>query len=406
MCKTKSRTDATDPRATTVSRRRPSLSSSASATSAATRSGAVTGTSSGLFSSSSSSSLVSLSNLRSSLPQNPLLYSPSEISSATNNFRSDRLPSSSSAWRCNLRGRDVVVFQRRIRRRIDVHRVLSSLCKSHHSSIADLLGVSLSGDYIYLVYEYIAGASLSDCLRHPKNPSYTPLSTWISRMQVATDLSDGLLYIHHNSGLGLRLIHNRLKSSSIMVSDSPSLHAKICHFGAAELTGELPDDQIGEIGPDPSPSMERSRSLKMKLQGTRGYMAPEVLTDGILSQKADVYAFGVVMLEILSGEEPLKYRLDGDSGGYERVSLVERAAEAVEGSGLRRWIDRRLRDSFPVEVAERMARVALECVHVEPGKRPEMERVAGVVSSLYLESKGWAEKMRVPTDFSVSMAGR
>lgn len=234
-------------------------------------------------------------------------------------------------------------------------------------------------------------------------------------MQVAADLADGLFYIHRNSGIGgdRGLIHNHLRSSSVIVAD-PSLHAKICHFGAAELTGELPDDRIrdtGEIRPDPGPALARSGSKKMKMKGTRGYMAPEFLNAGIVSQKADVYAFGVVLLEILSGEEPLKYRFDEMKGEYERVSLIERAAEAVEAAaedarGLRRWIDRRLRDSFPIDVAERMTRVALDCVQEEPEKRPDMEAVAGVVSMLYLESKGWAEKMRVPTDFSVSMAPR
>ncbi|XXG84848.1 hypothetical protein AAC387_Pa11g0066 [Persea americana] len=404
MCKTKTRTDAADPRKTiSATRNRPSLSPSTSRSAAATASS--------LFSSSSTSSasVVSLSTLRSSLPENPL-YSFSEISSATNNFRSNRLSSSSSAFRCSLRGRQVAVFQRRISRQLDLQRVLSSLCKCHHSSIADLIGASLSGGNIYLVYEFIAGASLSACLRHPQNPAYTVLSTWISRVQVAADLADGLLYIHRNSGIGgdRGLIHNHLKSSSVIVAD-PSLNAKICYFGAAELTGELPDDRIrdsGEIRPDPGPALARSGSLKMKVKGKRGYMAPELLTAGTLSQKADVYAFGVVLLEILSGEEPLKYRFDEMRGEYERVSLIERAAEAEEERGLRRWIDRRLRDSFPIDVAERMTRVALECVQEEPEKRPDMEAVAGVVSRLYLESKGWAEKMRVPTDFSVSMAPR
>lgn len=407
MCKTKTRTDAAEPRKTiSATRNRPSLSPSTSRSAAAT--------SSSLFSSSSTSSasVVSLSTLRSSLPKNPL-YSFSEISSATNSFRSNRL--SSSSFRCSLRGRQVAVFQRRISRQLDLQRVLSSLCKCHHSSIADLLGASLSGDYIYLVYEFITGASLSACLRHPQNPAYTVLSTWMSRMQVAADLADGLFYIHRNSGIGgdRGLIHNHLRSSSVIVAD-PSLHAKICHFGAAELTGELPDDRIrdtGEIRPDPGPALARSGSKKMKMKGTRGYMAPEFLNAGIVSQKADVYAFGVVLLEILSGEEPLKYRFDEMKGEYERVSLIERAAEAVEAAaedarGLRRWIDRRLRDSFPIDVAERMTRVALDCVQEEPEKRPDMEAVAGVVSMVYLESKVWAEKMRVPTDFSVSMAPR
>lgn len=146
----------------------------------------------------------------------------------------------------------------------------------------------------------------------------------------------------------------------------------------------------------------------MKLKGTIGYMAPEFSRAGIVSQKADVYAFGVVLLELLSGEEPTKHRYDKTQKSFVTTSVIESAREAIDaGEGrMRQWVDRRLRDSFPVDVAERLTRVALDCVHVEEDKRPDMERVAGKVSRMYLESQAWAEKMRIPTDFSVSMGPR
>ncbi|KAF6136409.1 hypothetical protein GIB67_025986 [Kingdonia uniflora] len=91
-----------------------------------------------------------------------------------------------------------------------------------------------------------------------------------------------------------------------------------------------------------------------------------------------------------------------------KVSLIETAAEAIEGEEgrIRRWVDGRLRDSYPVEVAEKMIRVGLDCVHVDPEKRPDMKRVAGKVSNLYLKSRKWAESMKVPTEFTVSLAPR
>lgn len=69
-------------------------------------------------------------------------------------------------------------------------------------------------------------------------------------------------------------------------------------------------------------------------------------------------------------------------------------------------MDRRLKDSFPVEVAEKLIRVALDCVHVDPDKRPDMQRVAGKISKLFLDSRVWCERVRVPTEFSVSFAPR
>ncbi|KAL6138260.1 hypothetical protein ACLB2K_063543 [Fragaria x ananassa] len=274
----------------------------------------------------------------------------SEISSSTNNFLSHRLSSASTStstsWGCTLRGKDAVVFQRKSRTPIDLpdlQQSLSLISRSHHTSLIKLLGASLSGSYVYLVYEFVDGANLADCLRNPNNPSFTVLSSWLSRLQIATDLAHGLDYIHRCSGLGSGLVHNHIKSSSIIVT-STTLNAKICHFGTAELTGE-------------------SRARSKKVEGTRGYMAPEFQLSGVVMQKFDVYAFGVVMLELMSGDEPLKYKMEAEEGGYKRMSLIEKAREAVKcGGGVRRWVDRRLKDSFPMEVAEKMVQVALECV--------------------------------------------
>ncbi|KAL6123891.1 hypothetical protein ACLB2K_076408 [Fragaria x ananassa] len=378
--------------------------------------------------SSTASSVASLKSLKSSLPENPMIYDTSEISSSTNNFLSHHLSSSSTStsWRCTLRGKDVVVFQRKSRTPIDLpdlQQSLSLISRSHHSSLIKLLGASLSGSYVYLVYEFVDGANLADCLRNPNNPSFTVLSTWLSRLQIATDLAHGLDYIHRCSGLGSGLVHNHIKSSSIIVT-STTLNAKICHFGTAELTGEsrarskkvegtrgymAPEFQlIGVICHFGTAELTgESRARSKKVEGTRGYMAPEFQLSGVVTQKCDVYAFGVVMLELMSGEEALKYKIEAEEGRYKRVSVIETAREAVKcGGGVRRWVDRRLNDSFPMEVAEKMVQVALECVEDDPERRPDMGWVAGLVSKLFLESQKWAERIGLPLDISVSLAPR
>ena len=211
-------------------------------------------------------------------------------------------------------------------------------------------------------------------------------------------------------------MHNRIKSSSILVMND-SLNAKICHFGTAQLCGEIAEATEKNSG---SPVLKRSGSAGMKIEGTRGYMAPEFQSTGLVTAKSDVYAFGVVILELLSGAEALKYIADEESCTYKRVSVIETAREAVEaeggggGGGVRSWIDRRMKDSYPVEVAEKMVRLGLECVEGDPDKRPDTGQVAGRISKLYLESKNWADRIGgptdssvcVPTDFSFSMAPR
>lgn len=220
-------------------------------------------------------------------------------------------------------------------------------------------------------------------------------------MQIASDLAHGLDYVHNFSGSGSGFVHNHIKSSSIVVAEE-NLAARICHFGTSELCGEV---VTGE--PSSSGELRRSGSRNVRLEGTRGYMAPEFQASGVATMKTDVYAFGVVVLELLSGDEAVRFEFGGD-GGYRKVSVVETAREAVEehGGGVRLWVDKRLRDSFPVEVAEKMIRVGLGCVEEDPNERPDMGRVSNEVSKLYLESKKWAEKMGTNIDFSVSLAPR
>ncbi|KAI9195972.1 hypothetical protein LWI28_019883 [Acer negundo] len=392
-------------------------------------------------SSASVSSRTSLSSLRNTISENPHIYSFSEIRSATNNFLLKKYSSSSTnCWRCNLRGRDVMIFQRKFRRKPETYNLrerLSVICRSHHNSIIKLLGASISDDYIYLVYESINGANLSDCLRNSKNPDFTVLSTWMSRIQIATDLAHGLDYIHNNTGLNLNLVHNHIKSSSIVVTE-PSFNAKICHFGTAQLCGETDDDdddhdherirqvssfkresEIAEIVEEedeqqPIPtSLTRSSSRKMQFEGVRGYMSPEFQATGVPTQKSDVYSLGVVMLELISGEEPLKYKLDKSRGEFARTSVIDAARSALdgweEGGGggrLRKFVDRRLKDSFPVDLAMKVTRVAMECVDEDPEKRPDMERVSRKISKLYLESKNWVDTMKIPAGISFSLGPR
>ncbi|XP_038707486.1 lysM domain receptor-like kinase 3 [Tripterygium wilfordii] len=442
MCKTKMAVEASDPnsarsRPSQTPRARPTPSSrtatktpkfTTSSSSDPSTSNYLPTSSYSSTTSTTLSSRTSLSSLRDTLPENPHLYDLSEIRAATNNFLAKRHSSSSTpSWRGSLRGRDCIIFQRKFRRKIEMPQLrerLSVICRSHHASIIKLLGASVSGDYIYLVYDFVHGANLAECLRNQKNPNFTVLSTWISRMQIATDIAHGFDYIHNKTGLNITFAHNHLKSSSIMVTE-PSFNAKICHFGAAQLCGETDDNEAktvrsirGEIEEmleesSSTQQLKRSDSNRKQFEGVRGYMSPEFQSTGIATRKSDVYAFGVVVLELLSGDEPFKYKFDRGKGEFMRTSLIETAADAIDSGGgdgggerLRRWVDRRLKDSFPVEVAVKLTRVALDCVDLDPDKRPDMGHVAGKISKLYLQSKSWSDKMKIPTEISVSLAPR
>ncbi|XP_006347248.2 lysM domain receptor-like kinase 3 [Solanum tuberosum] len=376
------------------------------------------------------SSQVSLTSFRASLPDNPQVYDFSDIRAATNNFLAKRYSSTSSSqsWRCTLHGKDVIIFQRRIQKsmeKAELRAKLSVICRSHYKSIIKLLGASISGDHIYLVYDFVIGSNLSLCLRNPRNPSYTVLSTWMSRIQIATDVAHGLDYIHNTTGLEIDPVHKYVKSSGIIVTE-PSFNAKICHFGAAELCSGSESKAVtngGEIYEEApavsTPGRKGSATRTHEFEGVRGYISPEFQLTGVATQNSDVYAFGVVLLELFSGEEPVRFKYDKTTGNYSKISLIDSAREVVECGGdreedggvgverrLRNWVDRRLSDSFPVEVAQKIIRLALDCLHVEPDDRPDMRRVAGKISKLYLESKFWSDRVKMPTEISVSLAPR
>ncbi|KAL5207655.1 hypothetical protein ABZP36_032090 [Zizania latifolia] len=361
--------------------------------------------------STSSSSTASLQALRDSLPDLPLLLTFHELAAATANFSSSHrlAPSanSSSSFRCTIRGHSAAVFRRPLRRDpAHVFARLAVLGHCHHAAIARLLGAAASPDgSVFLAYELLPDASpLSSLLRNPNNPSFTPLASWQSRLKIAADICDALHYVH----LQADTVHNRLSSSTVLVcGDGPRLRAKVAHFGAADLAGELPDSD--KTDQDSGGGYRRTGSRGRRIEGTRGYMAPELITGGSPSRRSDVYALGVVLLELVSGQEPLRYEYNKATGEGKRTSLIESAeATAAEGGGeaMRRWVDRRLKDSFPVDAAEGLTTLALRCVAKETAARPDMSWVAANVSKLFLEAQDWADKFRFPTDISISIAPR
>lgn len=350
------------------------------------RSTDISGTSSLFSKVSTTSSANSLASLRDSLPENPNIYRYKELADATAQFASGRL-GKSSVWKCVLRGKTVVASVRSQQRKIrDFSAGLREICNAHHASIVKLLGGSYDGENGYLVYEYVQGSSLEDCLRVSKAPGFTVLGSWLSRIQIAVDVAQGLEYMHHDTNI--KYVHNYIKSSSILVTE-PGYRAQICHLGAAYLAGEYDTEGVGVLP-------QRST---MKITGTQGYMAPEYINSGIVSQKADVFALGVVLLELLSGHEPIRYVADEGGRGMRRIGLIQSLNILISEAGdnfagrLRRWMDPRLRDSFPVDCAERVARLAASCVDPDPGKRPDTRFIAGELSRVFIMSEQWSERM-------------
>ncbi|CAN0863834.1 LysM domain receptor-like kinase 3 [Linum grandiflorum] len=285
------------------------------------------------------------------------------------------------SYRTVFRGREAIGFRRVPPPDFSRDRLkhcLSLIGMIRHANIVQLIGASMPAKdrpYVSVVYEFINAPTLSDCLTTGQTVDL--LSTWASRMEVALGVARGLDYIHNRTGLDAVFVHNRIKSSNILLhqcssSGRLSTRAMICNFGLAHADGET--------------AFQYQRQPLMEDEEGYPYLSPELLQDGVATQESDVYAFGVLLLELISGQVPLTYRRDEASGVYVRMSIVETARAMFEGDNedeaeekVKCWVDRQLDNIFPAKVAMKAIRVALLCVGEDPKSRPDMGFVEGLI---------------------------
>ncbi|TYJ36864.1 hypothetical protein E1A91_A05G337700v1 [Gossypium mustelinum] len=162
------------------------------------------------------------------------------------------------------------------------------LARVQHRNVVNLLGYCIHGNEKLLVYEYVANQSLDKFLF--KSNRNVELD-WKRRYEIITGIARGLLYLHEDSHN--RIIHRDIKASNILLDDK--WVPKIADFGMARLFPE------GES------------NVNTRVAGTNGYMAPEYVMHGQLSAKADVFSFGVLVLELISGQKNSSFNLNVDA---------------------------------------------------------------------------------------------
>nr|GMD08945.1 lysM domain receptor-like kinase 3 [Ipomoea batatas] len=229
-----------------------------------------------------------------------------------------------------------------------------------------LIGYCVEGS-LFLVYEYIENGNLSQHLRGLV-PGRDPLA-WPTRVQIALDAARGLEYIHEHTVPVY--IHRDIKSANILIDKN--FRAKVADFGLTKLT---------EVG---------STSLHTRLVGTFGYMSPEYAQYGDVSPKIDVYAFGVVLYELISAKEAIVKTNEVVSEARGLVALFEdvldRGADPAEG--IRKLVDPRLGDDCPLDSVCKMAHLAKACTHENPQLRPSMRSIVVALMTLSSSSEDW-----------------
>nr|XP_043630368.1 receptor-like protein kinase FERONIA [Erigeron canadensis] len=229
------------------------------------------------------------------------------------------------------------------------------LSKLRHAYLVSLVGYCNYEKEMILVYEYMPYGTLEDRL-HKLD---TPLS-WIERLKICIGAARGLDYLHTGTGTKVGVIHRDVKSSNILLHESWT--AKISDFGLAK------------IGPINKPSTYVNTLVK----GTFGYIDPNYFATGRLTRKSDVYAFGVVLFEVLCQKRPLDETFECGLATWIQDSIKEGNLKQIVHPGIRSEISPKCLRGF--------ARIAERCLNNRPNQRPTMTEVVFSLESLLTQS--------------------
>ncbi|XP_060217578.1 PTI1-like tyrosine-protein kinase 2 isoform X2 [Lycium barbarum] len=224
------------------------------------------------------------------------------------------------------------------------------LSRLHHRNLVKLVGYysSRESSQNLLCYELVSNGSLEAWLHGPLGLN-CPLD-WDTRMKIALDAARGLAYLHEDSQPCV--IHRDFKASNILLENN--FHAKVADFGLAK---QAPEGQ--------------ANYLSTRVMGTFGYVAPEYAMTGHLLVKSDVYSYGVVLLELLTGKKPVDM---AQPSGQENLVTCARPI-LRDKDRLEELADPRLEGKYPKEDFVRVCTIAAACVAPEASQRPTMGEV-------------------------------
>ncbi|KAM3395437.1 G-type lectin S-receptor-like serine/threonine-protein kinase [Capsicum galapagoense] len=288
-----------------------------------------------------------------------LQYSLQNIRDATNNFHEDNKLGKGGfgpVFKGILTEFGEVAIKRLSRRSSqgleEFMNELKLIAHLQHKNLVSLLGCCVEGEEKILIYEYMPNCSLDKFLF---DPTLKVKLDWVTRFGIIEGIAHGMLYLHKYSRL--KVIHRDLKASNILLDQE--MIPKISDFGMARIFG-----------------IDQTQANTKRVVGTYGYMSPEYVVYGQFSEKSDVFSFGVLLLEILTGERNSDFYMTEIS-----VSLLGWAYNKWKEGRVLELIDPSIRETYDCNKATRSILVALLCVQELPTDRPTMSDIAGMLSN-------------------------
>ncbi|XP_057514072.1 receptor like protein kinase S.2-like [Actinidia eriantha] len=243
------------------------------------------------------------------------------------------------------------------------------LSKLRHTHLVALIGYCNEREEMILVYEYVSHGTLADHLykiSRKESGTSIPHLTWEQRLQICVGSARGLDYLH--TGTHQSVIHRDVKTTNILLDEE--WVAKISDFGLSKST-----------------TSQSMTHVSTELKGTRGYLDPEYFYTHKLTTKSDVYAFGVVLLEVLCGRPPVDVKLE-----EEQISLVLWAQNYIKKGKPERIIEPFLIGQLSSQCLKLFVEVANYCLQTSSKARPTMAEVVGRLEFvLALHRKGKTE---------------
>ncbi|XP_057984619.1 nodulation receptor kinase-like, partial [Hevea brasiliensis] len=243
---------------------------------------------------------------------------------------------------------------------------LNLLSSIRHENLVPLLGYCCENDQQILVYPFMSNGSLQDRLNGEAAKRKT--LDWPTRLSIALGAARGLTHLH--TFAGRCIIHRDVKSSNILLDQS--MNAKVADFGFSKYA-----PQEGDSG------------ASLEVRGTAGYLDPEYYSTQHLSAKSDVFSFGVVLLEIVSGREPLNIHRPRNEW-----SLVEWAKPFIRESKIDEIVDSSIKGGYHAEAMWRVVEAALACIEPFSAYRPCMADIVRELEDALIIENNASEYMK------------